>query len=112
MLRKFFISLLLVVPLTSVLGTIAYFNRPPVFECYSGDVQVTEDNINLLKNDSPGSCSSLNLTKVSCDDTYGCFVNSTRPSQAPEIGDTLSFGCGELEPCNEEPGFNCCTDNK
>ena len=111
MLKKVFISFLLVISLTSVFGRIVYFNRP-VFQCYSGNVEVTKSNIDLLKNDTHGSCSGFGLTKISCDNTYGCFVTSTNPSRAPEIGDTLSFGCGELQPCNEEPGFNCCTDDK
>ena len=111
MLKKVFIGFLLVVSLTSVFGRIIYFNRP-VFQCYSGNVTVTKDNIELLQKDTAGSCLEFGLEQILCNNTYGCFVTSSRPSEAPGIGDTLSFGCGELKPCNEEPGFNCCTDDK
>ena len=35
--------------------------------------------------------------------------SSSTPSQAPQVGDTLFFGCGERKSCDETPGYNCCT---
>jgi hypothetical protein len=94
--------------ITIAFGEVAYFDSH-VSECYEGSVTLTKDNIDLLKDVEVGSCIEFGLKITKCPNTtYGCFVTSSRPSKAPEIGDTLKFGCGEHEPCDTQPGYNCC----
>ena len=94
--------------ITIAFGEVRYFDSD-VSECYEGSVTLTEDNIGLLKKDELGSCEYFGLVISKCPNTtYGCFVTSTRPSKAPAVGDTLTFGCGEHEPCDNQPGYNCC----
>jgi hypothetical protein len=94
--------------ITIAFGEVAYFDSY-VSECYEGSVTLTKDNIDLLKDVEVGSCLEFGLKITKCPNTtYGCFVTSTRPSTAPEIGDTLMFGCGEHKKCDELPGYNCC----
>ena len=111
MLNKSTIGLLVfaLAAITTTFGEVVYFNSH-VHECFEGSVTITEDNIALLDDNCKDSCKDLGLNITTCPkDTYGCFISSSKPSQAPQFGDTLFFGCGERKSCDETPGYNCCT---
>ena len=110
MLNKHSIGLLVfaLATITIVFGEVAYFDSY-VNYCYEGNVTLTDDNIYLLGVDWEGSCMEFGLVSSQCPKkTHGCFVTSTNPSKAPALGDTLTFGCGENNKCDELPGYNCC----